>query len=76
MTTKMTRMTRQRYDVIIETTARQVLKVETLDVRGSVELDYHWLSVTQIRDALEAAYHDGLHYQWEPKPTGRYKGGG
>lgn len=39
--------------------AREVLDLETLDERRMDDLDFHELSVWQIRQALEQAYEAG-----------------
>ncbi|MCP2518812.1 hypothetical protein M5J07_28065 [Achromobacter mucicolens] len=43
----------------------RVLKLETLECRGSEHLDFHMLTVSQLRAALEAAYLAGMvdHYR-------------
>jgi hypothetical protein len=41
---------------IIDRIAREILSLETLERRNSDSLDFHDLSVSEIRDALEAAY--------------------
>lgn len=45
--------------------ARRVLKLETLECRGSEHWGFHRLSVSQLRAALEAAYLAGMvdHYR-------------
>ncbi|MNL14330.1 hypothetical protein D3C87_1352650 [compost metagenome] len=45
--------------------ARRVLNLETLDCGGRDHLDFHELSVCQLRAALEAAYLAGMvdHYR-------------
>ena len=51
MTTKATKT--------IEKIAREILDLETLETRNSDSLDFHDMSVWQIRKALEAAYEAG-----------------
>jgi hypothetical protein len=43
----------------IEKIAREMLGLETLDVRNRDRLDFHEPGVCQIRDALEAAFEAG-----------------
>jgi hypothetical protein len=40
--------------------ARNVLDVPTLECRNSDSLDFHELSVWQLREALEKAYRAGI----------------
>lgn len=49
-------------DTVIETIARVHLGIETLDSRGRDALDFHDVSVWQIKAALEAAYLAGAKY--------------
>jgi hypothetical protein len=39
--------------------AKELLDIETLETRNSDGLDFHDVSVWEIRDALEAAYNAG-----------------
>ena len=39
--------------------AREILDLETLETRSMDSLDFHELSVWEIREALEAAYNAG-----------------
>ncbi|XHR27629.1 MAG: DUF6900 domain-containing protein [Chthoniobacteraceae bacterium] len=39
--------------------AKEILNIETLETRNSDGLDFHEVSVWEIRDALEAAYEAG-----------------
>lgn len=43
----------------IENIAREILDLETLETRNMDGLDFHELSVWEIRKALEAAYNAG-----------------
>jgi len=43
----------------IENIAREILDLETLETRNMDGLDFHELSVLEIRKALEAAYNAG-----------------
>jgi hypothetical protein len=46
-------------DAAVARIAREVLHIETLEVRNRDRLDFHDLGVGSIRDALEAAYEAG-----------------
>jgi hypothetical protein len=39
--------------------AKEILDLETLETRNMDSLDFHELSVWEIREALEAAYNEG-----------------
>ena len=39
--------------------AKEILDLETLETRNMDGLDFHELSVWEIREALEAAYNEG-----------------
>ena len=43
----------------IDKIARETLSIETLDARGSDQLDFHTVSVWSLRAALAAAYEAG-----------------
>ncbi|WP_276681457.1 DUF6900 domain-containing protein [Thalassolituus oleivorans] len=43
----------------LENIARTVLGLDTLETRNSDELDFHEMSVWQVKKALEAAYKAG-----------------
>lgn len=45
----------------LNTIARNVLDVPTLECRNSDSLDFYELSVWQFREALEKAYRAGIH---------------
>jgi hypothetical protein len=47
-------------DAAISTIALTVLRLETLDTRNSDSLDFHKCFVESIKEALEAAYTQGL----------------
>ncbi|MEX0654860.1 MAG: hypothetical protein WD534_12615 [Phycisphaeraceae bacterium] len=49
----------QQKQQTIERIARDVLNVATLETRGRDHLDFHDLSVWQLRQALEQAYEAG-----------------
>ncbi|MCC7408093.1 MAG: hypothetical protein IT442_08475 [Phycisphaeraceae bacterium] len=46
-------------DATIQTIARDLLGIETLETRHSDRLDFHDLAVWQIRQALAAAFEAG-----------------
>lgn len=48
-----------REEAIVEI-ARRLLRLPTLDARNSDRLDFHELSVGQVRQALEAAWDAGF----------------
>jgi hypothetical protein len=43
----------------VEILAKDLLDIETLDTRNSDSLDFHTVSVWQLKAALEAAYEAG-----------------
>jgi hypothetical protein len=43
----------------IERIAKQTLGIETLETRNSDDLDFHEISVWQLKEALEKAYKAG-----------------
>lgn len=47
-------------DAEVERIAKEILWVETLDVRNNDRLDFHELSVGSLRAALNAAYEAGF----------------
>ncbi len=49
----------QRRDANLMTIAREQLQLETLETRLSDGLDFHDMSVSHIKAALEAAYEAG-----------------
>ncbi len=57
--TKTEANTMQTRDQALTEIATQILDLETLDTRNSDHLDFHELSVWQIKKALEAAYDAG-----------------
>ena len=46
-------------DTAVAQTAKSVLHIKTLKTQNSDELDFHSLSVWEIKAALEAAYNAG-----------------
>ena len=57
--TKTTRHTPEYKDATIQTIARDLLGIETLETRKSDRLDFHDLAVWSIREALVAAFEAG-----------------
>ena len=47
-------------DLLLEEIAKKHLRIETLEVRNSDRLDFHDCSVQSIKDALNAAYEEGV----------------
>ena len=56
---KTTKHTQAYKDATIQNIARDLLGLETLETRRRDSLDFHELSVWQIREALEAAFEAG-----------------
>ena len=59
MRTKMNRTRQAQLDDVLEAIARERLDVPTLRTRKSDSLDFHEVSVWQLREALDAAYRAG-----------------
>ena len=55
-------------DDVIRAIARNLLGVAILDARQSDSLDFHSLSVSTLRKALEAAWKAGRESASEPPP--------
>ena len=49
-------------EVTLQQIAREKLFIETLETRHSDSLDFHDVSVWCLKDALEAAFRDGMAY--------------
>jgi len=47
-------------DTLLTGIAQQHLRIETLEPRHRDSLDFHDVSVLELRDALEAAYRAGI----------------
>lgn len=47
-------------DTLLTRIAQQHLRIETLESRRRDSLDFHEISVLELRDALEAAYRAGI----------------
>jgi hypothetical protein len=50
----------KRLDTRLTRIAQQHLRIETLESRHHDSLDFHEVSVLELRDALEAAYRAGI----------------
>jgi hypothetical protein len=57
-------------DETIKSIARSILGLETLQLRGRDRLDFHDLSVSRIKRALEAAFEAGRQSR-RPAPARR-----
>ncbi len=53
----------------IEKIAKEKLGLDTLETRKMDELDFHDMSVWQLKDALEAAYEAGCRTKSVLKPS-------
>lgn len=62
MTSKTSRGTDQTIDAILGTIAINALGIETLETRFSGSLDFHEVSVWQLRQALRAAFDAGKQH--------------
>lgn len=49
-----------KVDVLLTRIAQRHLRIETLEPRRRDSLDFHEVSVWELRDALEAAYKAGI----------------
>jgi hypothetical protein len=68
----MTKRQQQHKEQTVQRIAREVLDLETLEPRGRDHLDFHELSVWQIRQALEQGHdrsHDGQGLLDHQRPT-------
>lgn len=52
-------MKKQTKGKILETIAQNTLRIETLETRMSDSLDFHEVSVWELKEALAAAYEAG-----------------
>lgn len=57
---KKKKTTDPKRDAEVERIAKEILWIETLDVRNSDRLDFHEVSVGSVRAALNAAYEAGF----------------
>ena len=48
-----------KVDALLTQIAQRILRIETLESRHRDSLDFHEVSVLELRDALEAAYNAG-----------------
>lgn len=51
---------------IVENIAKRIFRIETLETRNRDALDFHDVSVWQIKDALTMAYKSGLEATAKP----------
>jgi hypothetical protein len=49
-----------KVDALLTRIAQRTLRIETLESRRRDSLDFHEVSVLELRDALEAAYNAGV----------------
>ncbi len=49
-----------KVDALLTQIAQRILRIETLESRHRDSLDFHEVSVLELRDALEAAYNAGI----------------
>lgn len=49
-----------KVDTLLTKIAQRVLRIETLESRRRDSLDFHEVSVWELRDALKAAYNAGI----------------
>ncbi len=49
-----------KVDALLTQIAQRILRIETLESRRRDSLDFHDVSVWELRDALEAAYNAGI----------------
>ncbi len=49
-------------DALLTRIAQTKLRIETLETRGSDRLEFHDVSVGNLREALEAAYNAGIEH--------------
>ncbi|WP_322074709.1 DUF6900 domain-containing protein [Burkholderia cepacia] len=60
-------MTREEFEALLETIAREHLLIWTLQERKSDRLDFHSVAVWNVRDALAAAYEAGRIIRRKPR---------
>ncbi len=63
-----------KVDALLTRIAQSKLRIETLESRRRDSLDFHEVSVWELRDALEAAYNAGLEQGRKTKVTGKSAG--
>ena len=60
-----------KVDALLTRIAQTKLRIETLESRGSDRLDFHDVSVGNLREALEAAYNAGIEKGRKTTPAGK-----
>ena len=63
-----------KVNALLTRIAQSKLRIETLESRHRDRLDFHEVSVWELRDALEAAYNAGLEEGRKTKATGKSAG--
>jgi c-di-GMP-binding flagellar brake protein YcgR len=60
-----------KVDALLTQIAQRVLRIETLESRRRDSLDFHEVSVWELRDALEAAYNAGIEQRRKAAGKGK-----
>lgn len=60
-----------KVDALLTKIAQRILRIETLESRYRDSLDFHEVSVLELRDALEAAYKAGIEQGRKTKGAGK-----
>jgi hypothetical protein len=60
-----------KVDALLTQIAQRILRIETLESRRRDSLDFHDVSVWELRDALEAAYNAGIEQGRKTKGAGK-----
>jgi hypothetical protein len=60
-----------KVDALLTQIAQRILRIETLEPRRRDSLDFHDVSVWELRDALEAAYNAGIEQGRKAKGAGK-----
>lgn len=60
-----------KVDALLTQIAQRILRIETLESRHRDSLDFHEVSVWELRDALEAAYNAGIEQGRKTKDAGK-----
>lgn len=60
-----------KVDALLTQIAQRILRIETLESRRRDSLDFHDVSVWELRDALEAAYNAGIEQGRKTKDAGK-----
>ena len=58
-------------DALLTQIAQRILRIETLESRRRDSLDFHDVSVLELRDALESAYNAGIEQGRKTKDAGK-----